>query len=286
MEKLGNVFEAMHLYRKAVQIVPDIEFKMYESATKQHQEEKLQNDQTNEDSLNANNETESFDDLNDNDNDDTNLEGVDLMMRFQIHIQKSGRLFQRATSLDKAVISTGLHFSDLPMEVILYILRWVVSMDLDLRSLDQCSMVSKGFYICAKDEEIWKLACLKYILQYILNADFNYCMHFFLCRIWGIQTGSLYDSSYLSWRQMYLERPKIHFNGCYISKTSYLRYGENNFQDQFYRPIHLIEYYRYIRFFPDGLIFMMTTPDDPAQSVGKLKTRSTNRTDVLRGHYR
>lgn len=34
LEKLGSVFEAMRLYRRAVQIVPDIEFKIYESSKK------------------------------------------------------------------------------------------------------------------------------------------------------------------------------------------------------------------------------------------------------------
>lgn len=149
----------MHLYRKAVQIVPDIEFKMYESVTKQQQEETMLNSIKNEDTLNANNETEEPELDNVSDDDDADLENVDLHLRFQLSIQKTGRLFQRAT--DAAVLKTGLHFSDLPMEVILYILRWVVSMDLDLRSLEQCSLVSKGFYICAKDEEIWRLACLK-----------------------------------------------------------------------------------------------------------------------------
>lgn len=32
MEKLGKVFEAMRLYRRAVHIDPDIEFKIYESS--------------------------------------------------------------------------------------------------------------------------------------------------------------------------------------------------------------------------------------------------------------
>lgn len=35
LEKLGKVFEAMHLYRQATHIVPDIEFKMYESMKNQ-----------------------------------------------------------------------------------------------------------------------------------------------------------------------------------------------------------------------------------------------------------
>jgi F-box protein 9 len=46
---------------------------------------------------------------------------------------------------------------------------------------------------------------------------------------------------------MYVERPRLQLHGCYISKTTYLRHGENSFQDQFYRPWYLIDYYRYLR---------------------------------------
>lgn len=90
------------------------------------------------------------------------LSNVDLLSRFQTAVSENGKLFERATSSDKFVLITGLHFSNLPIEIILYILRWVVSSDLDLRSLEQCSAVSKGFYICARDPEIWKQACIKY----------------------------------------------------------------------------------------------------------------------------
>lgn len=83
---------------------------------------------------------------------------------------------------------------------------------------------------------------------------------------------------------MYVERPRVCFHGCYISKTSYVRYGERSFQDQFYRPVHLVEYYRYMRFFPDGSVLMITSTDEPAQVVGKLQNK--NRNDILRGHYR
>lgn len=41
----------------------------------------------------------------------------------------------------------------------MYILRWVVSDELDLRSLDQCALVCRGFYLCARDSYIWKSAC-------------------------------------------------------------------------------------------------------------------------------
>lgn len=139
----------MNLYRKAVQIVPDIEFRIYDSVKNQAKPPKTEHRA--DDDLNAN--------FNECDKDDEDLDGVDLMERFQLACAKSGSLFCRAT--DVSVITTGLHFSDLPIEIIFYILRWVVSSELDMRSLEQISNVCRGFYVCAKDPEIWKLACLK-----------------------------------------------------------------------------------------------------------------------------
>lgn len=43
--------------------------------------------------------------------------------------------------------------------------------------------------------------------------------------------------------------------GVYISRATYIRQGEQSL-DSFYSPWHLVEYYRYIRFFPDGLFYL------------------------------
>lgn len=85
---------------------------------------------------------------------------------------------------------------------------------------------------------------------------------------------------------MFLRRPRLNFNGCYISKTTYIRHGENSFQDQFYRPWHVVEYYRYLRFFPEGTVLMMTTPDQPVPILNLLKRRDVRHPSVLVGHYR
>ncbi|OIC13287.1 hypothetical protein A7M48_20200 [Acinetobacter baumannii] len=66
-----------------------------------------------------------------------------------------------ASSRDANVLTTGLHFADLPPEIVMRILRWVVSAQLDMRSLEQCAAVCKGFYVYARDEELWRLACVK-----------------------------------------------------------------------------------------------------------------------------
>lgn len=57
-------------------------------------------------------------------------------------------------------------------------------------------------------------------------------------------------------------------------------------KDTFYRPVQLIEYYRYIRLFPDGHALMMTSTDEPAQGVTKLKFKHTSKNEVRKGHYR
>lgn len=101
------------------------------------------------------------------DEDEPDLENIDLVNHFQSAVQRTGCLFQRSQK-PNSVISLGSnwHISHLPMELLLYILRWVVSTDLDMRSLDQCALVSKGFYIVARDPEIWRLACLRWVKHF------------------------------------------------------------------------------------------------------------------------
>ncbi|XP_055904057.1 F-box only protein 9 [Eupeodes corollae] len=255
LEQRGKVYDALQYYRRAVQLDPDIEFKAYEASKIPQQ---VENEANNNNVLSS---VRKVDAQPDEESEEPMEE--DLFIRFQNDIAKQGRLIM--SNRDTGVISTEMHISDLPTEILLYILRWVVSTQLDMKSLEQCAAVCKGIYLCARDEEIWRQACLK---------------------VWGVNLGCITGTPYDSWRQMFIERERIHFNGCYISKTTYLRLGENSFQDQFYRPVQLVEYYRYVRFMPDGTVLMMTSSDEPAQGVTRLKNLNQLRSEVLRGHYR
>lgn len=129
-------------------------------------------------------------------------------------------------------------------------------------------------------------------------------------RVWGVNCGTC-EPKYQSWRDMYLQRPRLRYNGCYISKTSYIRDGENSFQDRFYRPWHLVEYFRYLRyinvdtvirihaiffpililflalrFFPEGRVLMLTSTDEAQSCVNSLRSRVPRNSSVLIGHYR
>ncbi|KAJ8921794.1 hypothetical protein NQ315_008423, partial [Exocentrus adspersus] len=244
MERSGMFYEAIQFYRRAVQIVPDIEFKLDKLPI-------ISDDRQNKETVKEEQANSS-----ENSDDEEILEGA-LLHRIQRKFAKGSPLCvpkfeQKAT-----------HISDLPVEIILYIVRWLVSTDLDLRGLELFSAVCRGFYLCARDPEIWRLACV---------------------RVWGLNCGSSPDT-YQTWREMFIERPRVHFNGCYISKTTYIRPGENSFQDQFYRPWHLVAYCRYLRFFPEGVVLMLTSAEDPTQCVGLLKNRNA-RNPVLSGYYR
>ena len=126
--------------------------------------------------------------------------------------------------------STQTHISQLPMELIIHILKWVVSAELDLKSLENFSQVCRGFFLASRASDIWRLVCVQ---------------------TWGLAGLPMEEPG--SWRTLFIMRPRVNFNGCYISKMSYLREGERGFQDNAdYKSWHMVQYYRLVRFFPGG----------------------------------
>ncbi|XP_054723995.1 F-box only protein 9-like [Uloborus diversus] len=242
-ERMGKLQDAISFYRRAIQLVPDIEFRIEENSL----EYTDFSDESDESSAYDGNSSESEDEVD------------NLVCKFQMLASKSSN-FSSCLPKHEQMAS---HFSDLPFEIFMYILRWVVGQDLDVFSLEQISRVCRGFYVCARDPEIWKSICL---------------------RIWDVNVDT--PNKYGSWRDMFIQRPHLSFNGVYISKTTYVRYGESSFQDANYRPCYLVEYYRYLRFFPDGVILMLTTPDDPYQSLYKLRQQKSKYPNVMYGRYK
>lgn len=109
---------------------------------------------------------------------------------------------------------------------------------------------------------------------------------------------------------MFINRPRISTNGCYIGETKYYRQGERSFQDQNYRPYHLVVYYRYLRwnkfpifslgfyvgerylfrfplhrFFADGKVLMINTPETPNVVVSQLKSENSRLGAIFCGSY-
>ncbi|KAL8736671.1 MAG: hypothetical protein Q9166_000037 [cf. Caloplaca sp. 2 TL-2023] len=78
--------------------------------------------------------------------------------------------------------------------------------------------------------------------------------------------------TYPSYRQMLRTRSRLRFNGCYISTVNYHRPGVSNTSTNatYTSPVHIVTYYRYLRFFRDGTCVSLLTTNEPADVVHHL----------------
>ncbi|KAK3064522.1 hypothetical protein LTS18_006458 [Coniosporium uncinatum] len=77
--------------------------------------------------------------------------------------------------------------------------------------------------------------------------------------------------SYPSYRHMFRTRPRIRFNGCYISTVNYTRPGLSSpTQITWNSPVLIVTYYRYLRLFRDGTAISLLTTAEPADVVHHL----------------
>ena len=238
-EQDGKLFEAVRFYRKAEKLVPNIEYQAYKfnsgsakACTKPTQSSKNVDDNGNVEHIISND----------------SIDIANLVSKFA-RLKVIGEC-----GISKEYDTSMRHIGELPSEVLNLIIKWVVSNELDLLSLESCSLVCRAFYIAARDEEIWKLIC---------------------CKIWGLTVFTKNNSSSCCWREMFLSRPRTYFNGCYVSKMRYIREGERSFQDQeTYKAWHIVEYCRYLRFFPGGQVIMALSSDDEAIIAKQLNSKT------------
>jgi len=119
LEQSGKLYDAVADYRRATQLVPDIEFKMYRFEAQMQQ---LANNDDNVSNSSLQN-TENNDSIQNNNNlDDFDASDCDLISRFsRINSDEFGNMF---LCLPQTTTSKT-HFSSLPFEVVLHILKWV-----------------------------------------------------------------------------------------------------------------------------------------------------------------
>ncbi|TRY71927.1 hypothetical protein TCAL_01103 [Tigriopus californicus] len=186
---------------------------------------------------------------------------------------EENRIFQQAREFFLAGVRLerhgdlhdATHISDLPPELVINILKWVVTSQLDLRSLERFSASCRWFYLLARSEELWRLVCF---------------------RTWG----PLVERPVaLSWREHFLTQPRVRVSGCYIARSSYTRQGERGFQDNTSkntRTWHLVRYCRFLRFFPGGRAAMVTSADPPQNVVKTLALTACPPQGTLIGQYK
>lgn len=219
---------------------------------------------------------------------------------------------------------------ELPEEILTHILRDVAMVD--VASFARLALVCKRLaYLVMTEESVWKSVALgeKFgisAMRYKFASDiegFPLEASEGIARMLGFDgddtastsiaesalldpdlafsalTENLLLSSYAnSWRQMFRSRPRIRFNGCYISTVNYTRAGASSTNTLSWGvPVHVVTYFRYLRFFRDGTAISLLTTSEPVDVVhhltkGNLHDHHGNTLpsavmrDALRGRWR
>ncbi|CAD6501371.1 BgTH12-01623 [Blumeria graminis f. sp. triticale] len=180
--------------------------------------------------------------------------------------------------------------TELPDEIIVHIFMNLAV--IDVASFARVAQVCKKLaYFVATEEQIWKKVCLSsevgfgamhfewqrdvlggQLLQTTCRSpssnSHDEVIQFEKNTISEVLLHKVYRSS---WCQMFRLRPRIRFNGCYISTVNYMRPGQSDpAQSSWNTPVHIVTYYRYLRFFRDGSMVSLLTTNEPMSVIHHL----------------
>jgi len=200
--------------------------------------------------------------------------------------------------------------ASIPEEVLVEILLAIAVSDIASFACvaQACKRVA---YLIATEEHIWK--------KIALGKKFGFAaMHYlYACDLLGyplldqvlskttetsptqVHFHDLTPSVYSTYRAQFRARPRIRFSGCYISTVNYTRPGAASQTQQYTwsSPIHVVTYFRYLRFFRDGTVISLLTTAEPADVVHHLSKDNIHNhhgsvlptvviKDALRGRWR
>lgn len=188
----------------------------------------------------------------------------------------------------------------LPEEILVHILQDVATTDIG--DFVRLSLVCKRFaWLVGTEDSVWRQICL--------DSKFGFtCMHYdfqvnhdwrlipesarrelaILRGVLNADSGpdelarrqeeeayattiALLNSTYQSsWQKMFRSRPRIRFNGCYISTVNYIRPGQQVNSITWNSPVHIVTYYRYLRLYRDGTAVSLCTVEEPSAVVNHM----------------
>ena len=191
---------------------------------------------------------------------------------------------------------------DLPTEVMLELLRHVAIKDVSVY-VRLGTVCKKLAYHVFSEPVTWKRIALgpEFGLasqQYHFNTDLKGRPS-----IWQALAGDDEDEKPMpsitaatfpedqDWKDVFQSHPRIRFTGIYISTVNYTRAGGASVTPSTWgQQVHIVTYYRYLRFFRDGTLISLLTTHEPIDVVGHLTkenlvyARSTYGKDTIVPH--
>ncbi|KAJ1921214.1 hypothetical protein H4219_000813 [Mycoemilia scoparia] len=186
-----------------------------------------------------------------------------------------------------------VHIDRLPQELTLRILKILAI--IDIQAVGRASALCKKFVLITMDPDLWRFANIYSHINIestrsisirhelaenqdndeMLKERNTYLLQMNILKQQLPRYG-------LSWKKMYMQMPHIRYDGIYISTCCYIRPGSHD--NGFFSPVHLVTYYRYLRFFHDGTCMKLLTPDEPKNVVKSIKWDSRTK-GIQRGYY-
>jgi len=195
---------------------------------------------------------------------------------------------------EEVFVPTGPNFFETKVtrEIVHYVLDF-----LDPVSLGKAGFTCKAFYQTSLHPLIYKKFCRRLYPQHpplpqsspfnalvqklnnaprgeyhprlIAQANKDIRSFVWVPEIKAFYTPTTYFKQFKNMREVFLGAARLRFGGVYMMKEKYIRSGTKDLTG-FYDPYHTVEFYRYFKFFPEGLVMS-------SLSVNKLKKEKLTR---------
>ncbi|KAI0358040.1 hypothetical protein OH77DRAFT_1421315 [Trametes cingulata] len=146
----------------------------------------------------------------------------------------------------------GVPIRNIPDELLMIVLRM-----LDHTALERFARVNRKARVVTLDASIWRPMVHRVLKPPQIPEE--------------EELETLVLKYMTDYRRIYIEHPRVRFDGVYIAVCHYIRNGIG--ETAWVNPSHLITYYRYLRFLPDGQVLSLLANEElsPQQVIPLLK---------------
>ncbi|KNC48475.1 F-box only protein 9 [Thecamonas trahens ATCC 50062] len=248
LERSGQVTEAMHTYREAFILDPDVDVSnrhAYAQARAAAAEVAMAGRDDGGMPADARPATLADDDgrVESGCDGDAGDGGQDLLAH--ILSGEAGRValsHDDADGGDEGCAGSGLRLGDLPLELLLEILKW-----LDVASLESIARVCRLMFVLSRDNAAWRER---------------------LHRVSKPVLARLLPRVGYSWRTALACCPLVRTGGLYICRETYYRRGGQRCRNgTIFEPMYQCVYWRYLQFHANGEFASLCTPEHPSRVV-------------------
>ena len=235
LERAGLVTEAMHSYREAFLLNPEL------GTSRVYQQEALDADVSSAPAAPIVRPRKAQDQV---DQVDTAESGSNVSLMAIILSEsadpESGLAIMPPLVIVDQDAKTGLDLRDLPIEIMLEIFK-----AMDVATVETAAGVCRLFYVLSRDNSVWRYRLSHRVSRPILS--------------------SLLPRVSFDWRSAYASCPLVQSHGLYIARETYYRTGSQRCRTgTIFSPLYEVTYWRAFRFDSDGTFATTCVPDHPA----------------------